>query len=53
MQAWQLIVVGAKGPDEDTNFLLKWAFRVFGGAGEGDCRDWDAIAAWAQDVRLG
>ena len=42
-----------KGPDEDANFVMKWAFRVFGGAGEGDCRDWDAITAWAQDVKLG
>lgn len=42
-----------KGPDDDANFAMKWAFRAFGGAGEGDCRDWDAISKWAQDVKLG
>lgn len=42
-----------KGPEEDANFVMKWAFRAFGGAGEGDCRDWGAITAWAQDVKLG
>lgn len=42
-----------KGPDEDANFVMKWAFRAFGGAGEGDCRDWDEITGWAQGVSLG
>jgi menaquinone-dependent protoporphyrinogen oxidase len=42
-----------KGPDKDANFVMKWAFRAFGGAGEGDCRDWDAISGWAQEVTLG
>lgn len=42
-----------KGPDKDANFVMKWAFRAFGGAGEGDCRDWDEITAWAQGVTLG
>lgn len=32
------------GPAEDASFVIKWAFRGFGGAGEGDCRDWDAIS---------
>lgn len=42
-----------KGPDEDANFVLSWAFKAFGGAGEGDCRDWEAISKWAQNVSLG
>jgi menaquinone-dependent protoporphyrinogen oxidase len=28
------------------------AFKAFGGAGEGDMRDWDAIRTWAEAVAL-
>lgn len=40
-----------KGPDpEDTSLIARWAFRAFGGSGEGDMRDWDKISAWAARV---
>lgn len=40
-----------KGPSsEDTSLIMRWAFRAFGGGGEGDCRDWDAIRRWARDL---
>lgn len=41
-----------KGPSpEDTNWLALWAFRAFGGhVVEGDGRDWDKIASWAQSL---
>ena len=43
-----------KGPDaSDTSLIARWAFKAFGGGGEGDCRDWDAIRAWAKSVDLG
>ena len=32
--------------------VAKLAFKAFGGAGEGDMRDWDAIGAWAEAVAL-
>jgi len=39
------------GPDpKKDSWIARWFFRRFGGAGEGDCRDWDAIRAWAQRV---
>jgi len=38
-----------KGPDAvSTSLIARWAFKAFGGSAEGDCRDWDAIRAWAQ-----
>lgn len=38
-----------KGPDpDDTSLIARWAFKAFGGSGEGDMRDWDKIRAWAQ-----
>lgn len=41
------------GPDpEDTSLIARWAFKAFGGSGEGDMRDWDAIDAWAQQLRV-
>lgn len=40
-----------KGPSsEDTSLIMRWAFRAFGGGGEGDCRDWSAIRRWAQGL---
>jgi len=43
-----------KGPDpDDTSLIARWAFRAFGGSGEGDMRDWDAIRGWARDASLG
>lgn len=40
-----------KGPDaDDTSLVMRWAFKAFGGAGEGDMRDWDAIAKWAEGL---
>ena len=40
-----------KGPDpDDTSLIARWAFKAFGGSGEGDMRDWDKIGAWAEDA---
>ncbi len=40
-----------KGPTaEDSSFIMRWAFRTFGGSGEGDCRDWGEIRSWAEQV---
>lgn len=42
-----------KGPTADeTNLITRWAFRAFGGSGEGDCRDWDKIGAWAEQLKV-
>lgn len=42
-----------KGPDAaSTSPITRWAFKAFGGGGEGDCRDWDAIKGWAHQVDL-
>lgn len=42
-----------KGPDpKDTSFIARWAFKAFGGSGEGDMRDWDEIEAWAREVEI-
>lgn len=42
-----------KGPDpEDTSLIARWAFRAFGGSGEGDMRDWDKIGAWAENLQI-
>jgi len=39
------------GPDPGKDsWLAGWLFRRFGGAGEGDCRDWAAISGWAKAV---
>jgi menaquinone-dependent protoporphyrinogen oxidase len=39
------------GPDSaKDSWLARWLFRRFGGAGEGDCRDWAAIRTWAKAV---
>jgi menaquinone-dependent protoporphyrinogen oxidase len=34
---------------EDTSFILRAAFKAFGGEA-GDTRDWDAIGAWAEQL---
>lgn len=34
------------------NGIAKFAFKTFGGAGEGDMRDWDAIREWATQVEV-
>jgi menaquinone-dependent protoporphyrinogen oxidase len=36
-------------PKKDS-WLKRWMFRRFGGAGEGDCRDWQKIREWARGV---
>lgn len=42
-----------KGPDpEDTSMIARWAFKAFGGSGEGDMRDWDAIGGWAEQLHV-
>jgi menaquinone-dependent protoporphyrinogen oxidase len=39
------------GPDpKKDSWLARWFFRRFGGAGEGDCRDWNKIREWARGV---
>jgi menaquinone-dependent protoporphyrinogen oxidase len=39
------------GPDpKKESWLARWTFRRFGGAGEGDCRDWEKIRQWARGV---
>lgn len=41
------------GPDPtDTSRFARWAFKTFGGAGEGDMRDWDKIDAWARKLAV-
>jgi len=41
------------GPDpENSSRIARWAFKAFGGSGEGDMRDWDAIRAWALQLPL-
>jgi hypothetical protein len=32
--------------------VARLVFKAFGGAGEGDCRDWDAIRSWAEKLEL-
>jgi len=42
-----------KGPDpEDTSLIARWAFKAFGGSGEGDMRDWDKIRSWAEQAHV-
>lgn len=42
-----------KGPDpEDTSLIARWAFKAFGGSGEGDMRDWGKIGTWAEAVEV-
>ncbi len=42
-----------KGPEAaESSLIARWAFKAFGGGGEGDCRDWDAIKGWARQVDL-
>lgn len=42
-----------KGPDaDDTSLIARWAFKAFGGSGEGDMRDWDKIRGWASEVEV-
>jgi menaquinone-dependent protoporphyrinogen oxidase len=39
------------GPDPSKDsWLARWLFRRFGGAREGDCRDWKQIRGWAGRV---
>lgn len=37
---------------EETPAFVRWIYRTFKIGGEGDCRDWDAIRAWASSVSL-
>lgn len=42
-----------KGPTaEDSSLIMRWAFKAFGGSGEGDCRDWEQIRAWAGQLSV-
>lgn len=40
------------GKMDEMGGIAKFAFKAFGGAGEGDMRDWDAIRAWAQKAAV-
>lgn len=40
-----------KGPEAaESSFIARWAFKAFGGAGEGDMRDYDKIRTWAEQL---
>lgn len=42
-----------KGPEPgETSFIARWAFKAFGGSGEGDLRDWDKIGEWARQLHI-
>lgn len=42
-----------KGPDpDDTSPIARWAFKAFGGSGEGDMRDWEKISSWAEQAHV-
>jgi menaquinone-dependent protoporphyrinogen oxidase len=42
-----------KGPEQaETSLIARWAFKAFGGGGEGDCRDWEAIRNWARKATI-
>ena len=32
------------------SWLARWAYRTFKVGPEGDCRDWNAIRAWAESL---
>ena len=36
----------------ETSLIARWAFKAFGGGGEGDCRDWGKIRDWARQVPI-
>lgn len=38
------------GKIDEMGAIARFAFKAFGGAGEGDMRDWDAIRDWAEAV---
>lgn len=40
------------GKMDEMGGIAKFAFKAFGGAGEGDMRDWDAIRTWAEAVQV-
>jgi menaquinone-dependent protoporphyrinogen oxidase len=42
--------LGVAPTNAETSAIARWAFKAFGGAGEGDCRDWDKIRSWAEQV---
>ncbi|HEX2981175.1 MAG TPA: flavodoxin domain-containing protein [Anaerolineaceae bacterium] len=35
---------------DDPSLLSRWVYQTFSGGGEGDCRDWDDIRSWAQQI---
>ena len=42
-----------KGPSaDDSSLISRCTFKAFGGTGEGDSRDWDAIKGWAEALEL-
>lgn len=40
------------GKMDEMGGIAKFAFKAFGGAGEGDMRDWKAITAWAGELAV-
>lgn len=40
------------GKMDEMGTVARFAFKAFGGAGEGDMRNWDKISAWAKEVRI-
>jgi len=42
-----------QGPDpDDTSLIARWAFKAFGGSGEGDMRDWNKITSWTRELGI-
>lgn len=40
------------GLPADTSRFARWAYMAYGGVGEGDFRDWDAIRKWGSQVQV-
>ncbi len=50
--AFEAYFAGLCGKPEDTSAIMRWFARTFMDSGEGDCRDFSKIRAWAGDIDL-